>query len=201
MFRSLLLTLLFTFSASVYAGDFNYTYLSASYSAMDLDDTSADGDVIGIGGSFAVSDNYHVFANYGAGDIDDSAIDFDIDSWSIGIGYNRSLSESIDLVAGISYEYVDVSAQGFSSVDDSGYGLGLGLRMAVNEELEVNAGIALVDFGDLGDNTAFAVGALYNFTDNLSLGLQASFDEDVSTYGIHGRWYFVNSTLNSQQTR
>jgi len=192
MLRSILLVILFAFSVTVYAGDFNYNSVTASYGLIDFDDIDADGDTIGISGSAAVSESFHVFASYGVGDVDDGFISADIDQWNAGIGYNNSLSESVDLVVGLSYEYVDISVPGFGSADDNGYGLSVGLRMAASEKLEVDAGVAYVDLGDSGDSTAFGAGVLYNFTESFSLGLSASIDDDVTAYNVGGRFYFGN---------
>ena len=40
--------------------------------------------------------------------------------------YNTPLSNVVDFVATLSYEYVEVDAPAFDSVDDNGFGLGLG---------------------------------------------------------------------------
>ena len=192
MLRSILVVILFAFSASVYAGDFNYNSVTASYGLIDFDDINADGNTIGISGSAAVSESFHVFASYGVSDVDDGISSADIDQWNAGIGWNNSLSDSVDLVVGLSYEYVDISVPGFGSVDDNGFGLGVGLRMAASENLEIDAGVSYVDYSDGGDNTAFGGGLLYNFTENFSLGASASFDDDVTQYSVGGRFYFGN---------
>jgi opacity protein-like surface antigen len=192
MLRSTLLVILFAFSGAAFADDFNYNSVTVSYGQIDFDDLNADGDTLGINGSAAVSENFHVFASYGVGEVDDGIDTLDVDTWNAGIGYNTSLSESVDLVVGLSYEYIDLSAPGFGSVDDNGFGVSVGLRMAASDKLEIDAGIAYVDMSDNGDNTAFGGGLLYSFTENFALGLSASFDDDVTAYNIGGRFYFGN---------
>ncbi len=190
MLRSILLVILFAFSATVYADGFNYNHVTASYGQIDFDDSSSDGDLFGIEGSFAVSESFHVFAGYGVGEIEDTSVE--MDQWNVGLGYNNSLSDRVDLVVGLSYEYIELSTPGQISIDDNGIGVSVGLRMAATDKLEVDAGISYVDFSDRGDNTAFGGGVLYNFTDSFALGANVSFDDDATGYGIGGRFYFGN---------
>ena len=192
MLRSILLVILFAFSGTVFADGFNYNQVTVSYGQIDFDDFNADGDTLSINGSAAVSENFHVFASYGVGELDDGLNTLDVDTWNAGVGYNTALSDSVDLVAGLSYEYIDLSVPGFGSVDDNGFGLGVGLRMAASEKLEINAGISYIDMSDSGDNTAFSGGLLYSFTENFALGLSGSFDDDVTEYNVGGRFYFGN---------
>ena len=192
MLRSTLLIILFAFSTTVYADGFNYSSVTASYGQIDFDDFSSDTDLFGIEGSFAVSESFHVFAGYGVGEIEDSVSSVDMDQWNVGLGYNNSLSDRIDLVVGLSYEYIELSAPGLISIDDNGIGLSVGLRMAATENLEVDAGVSYVDFSDGGDNTAFGGGVLYNFTESFAVGANVSFDDDATGYNVGGRFYFGN---------
>jgi len=192
MLRSILLVILFAFSATVYADGFNYNHVTASYGQIDYDDFDADGDVLGLEGSFSVSDSFHVFASYNVGEIEDSTSSVDLDTWNVGLGYNTPVSDKIDLVARLSYEYIELSAPGLISVDDNGIGASVGLRMAATDKLEVDAGISYVDYSDGGDNTAFGGGVLYSFTDTFALGASVSFDDDATGYNVGGRFYFGN---------
>lgn len=131
------------------------------------------------------------FASYGTGDLDDGfGNSVDIDELSACVGYHMPLSGQVDLVTGLSYEYVDLSAPGLGSVDDNGFGLSIGLRFAATEQVELNAGIKYIDLSDSGDDTGFGIGGLYNFTENFSVGLSGSWTDDTSTYGIGGRFNF-----------
>ena len=192
MLRSILLVILFAFSTAVYADGFNYNSVTATYGQIDFDDFDADGDIFGIEGSFAVSDSFHVFAGYGVGEVEDNISSIDLDQWNIGLGYNMSLSDKIDLVTGLSYEYIELSAANQISVDDNGFGLSVGLRMAATENLEVNAGLSYIDYSDGGDNTAIGGGVLYSFTESFALGASVSFDDDTTGYNVGGRFYFGN---------
>lgn len=187
MIRSTVVLVVLLFSASAGAQGFDYNYLQLSYGQIDFDDINVDGDAFGISGSFAINDDWHVFAGY-----EGASLDFSVDATALaaGIGYNNAISPTVDLVARLSYQYIELDAPSVSSVDDNGFGLGVGLRFAATDQVELNAGIDYVDFGDGGDDTAFSIGGLYDFTDAFSLGLGASFGDDVSSYTLVGRFYF-----------
>jgi opacity protein-like surface antigen len=189
MLRSTLLILLLVFSASASAEDFSYNYLTLGYGNTDLDVASVDGDGFLIGGSYGFTDSIHGFANY-----EDAGLDFDIDvtRYNLGIGYNTSVSDTVDMFARLSYEYLEFDLPlGFGSVDDDGYGLGVGLRYAAGEKVELNAGVNYVDYGD-GDDTGFELGGLYNFNNGFALGLNGEWSDEFTTYALIGRFYFGN---------
>ncbi len=187
MLRSTLVVFLLVFSVSASAESFDYNYLSLGYGTIEIDNTSADGDGLLLGGSFALNDEFHVFAGY-----QDAGLDFGVDfnALNVGIGYHMGLSPTVDLVAGVSYQYVEIDVGGFGNADDDGFGLGLGLRFAATPEVELNAGVSYVDLGNSGDDTAFTLGGLYNFSDALALGLSGSWADDISSYMLTGRVYF-----------
>ncbi len=189
MLRSSLLFLLLMFSAAASAGDFDYTFFELGYGNVEFDDVNVDGDGFGIAGSYAVNEDFHVFAGYQA-----AGLDFGIDATTLGagFGYHTSLSPAVDFVASLSYEYVELDAAGIASADDNGLGLGVGMRFAASEKLELNAGISYVDLSDSGSDTGFGVGGLYDLTETISLGLGGNWSDDSTSYTISGRFYFGN---------
>ncbi|MBT8082755.1 MAG: porin family protein [Gammaproteobacteria bacterium] len=186
MLRSAMLLLL-AFSASVSANDFDYNFFQLSYGNMEFDEVNVDGDGFGLAGSYAINEDFHVFAGYEA-----AGLDFGIDATTLaaGLGWHTPLSPVVDLVASASYRYFELDVPGGGNADDSGLGLGVGLRFAASELLELNAGISYVDFSDSGNDTGFGIGGLYSFTDAFALGLSANWSDDVSSYTLGGRFYF-----------
>ena len=187
MLRSVLVVLLLAFAASASAKDFDYNFFQLSYGNVEYDDVNVDGDGFGLSGSYAINEDFHIFGGYQA-----AGLDFGIDATSLGagLGWHTTLSPVVDLVASVSYQYVELDASGFGSVDDNGLGLGVGLRFAASELLELNAGISYVDFSDSDGDTGFGVGGLYSFTDAFALGLSADWSDDASSYTLSGRFYF-----------
>ena len=187
MLRSSLIVLALAISSASYAEGFDYTYADLSYGIINFDDLDVDGDGFGLGGSLAINPDFHVFAGYQSAGLD---FGVDVSTFAVGIGYNTELSPTVDAVARLSYEYAEVDAPGFGSVDDSGFGFGVGLRFAASDVVEIAAGIDYVDFGDGGDDTGLNLGGFYSFTEAFDVGLTGSWSDDTSTYALTGRWYF-----------
>ena len=189
MLRVLAVTTLLVYSGAAFAEDFDYNFVQASYGQVELDDVDVDGDGFGIAGSVEVSEHFHLFGGYTTGDFD-----FGVDSTdlSAGLGYNAPISETVDLVASIAYVSTEVDIPGFGSVDDNGYGLGLGLRGMATPAVELNGGISFVDLGDSGDDTSFAAGFLYHFSDAFAAGLSGGWSDDATSYQLNGRFSFGN---------
>ena len=187
MLRSTLVLLVLAFATSAHAKDFDYDFFQLSYGNVEFDDVNVDGDGFGLSGSYAINEDFHVFAGYEA-----AGLDFGIDATTLGagLGWHTTLSPVVDLVASISYQYVELDAPGFASADDNGLGLGLGLRYAATDLLELDAGISHVDLGDGGSDTGFGVGGLYSFTDAFALGLSASWSDESTSFTVAGRFYF-----------
>ena len=171
------------------AEGFNYNYVSASYVTVDFDDLNIDGDGFGLGLSLSISDEFHLFGGYQGTNFD---LGVDGSAWSVGAGFHTPISDVIDVVATVSYEFVEVDVRGLGSIDDDGFGLGIGLRAAVSDRVEIDAGIGYADLNDRGDNTAFSAGFLFNVTDTISLGLSGIWDDDATAYSFRGRVYFGN---------
>jgi hypothetical protein len=186
MLRSSLVLLVLALSASANSQGFDYNYLQLDYGNLDFDDINADGNGVGLSGSFAINPDWHVFAGYQSAGLDRG---IDLNAFNAGIGYNTEMSPTVDAYARFSYEYVDFDAPGGN--DDSGLGFGIGMRFAASDVLEVDAAINYVDFGgNNGDDTAFSLGALYSFSDAFALGLGGSWGDDISSYTLSGRFYF-----------
>ena len=190
MLRSVLFTALVAFSASAGAQGFDYSFFQVGYERVTLDDGSfdVDGDGIGIEGSFEISQSFFLTADYGIAEFEEAGVEVDVDTLSAGIGWHTPLSDQLDFVANLSYEYIELSALG-QSQDESGYGLGAGLRYQATDALEINGGIGYVDYGD-GDDTTLGVRALYGITDNIDVAVSGEWGDDSSAYGLSGRFYF-----------
>jgi len=187
MFRSTLVLVVLLFSASAGAQGFDYSYLQLGFGTFDFDNNNGDGDGFGLSGSYAIKPNWHVFAGYEDAGLDAGA---DVTAFGAGFGYTTELSPTVDMFARLSYQHVDVDVPGLGGGDDSGIGFGVGMRFAASDQLEIDAGISYVDFGDGGDDTAFSLGGLYDFTDSFSAGLGGSWSDDASSYSLVGRVYF-----------
>ena len=140
MKKSLLaLTLLVAapFAASAAEG-VSYNYVQGGYAATNTDGADADG--WGLDGSVAIAPNFHLFGGYSNQEIDDTSIDFD--QWRVGVGYNREIARSADLVTRVAYEKFDAGS-GFD-YDGEFYGR-LGAQAKFNQNWGVSGDVKFVD--------------------------------------------------------
>ncbi len=187
MLRSITALSVLALSATAVADDFDYTYFNLNYGQVEFDDVDVDGDGFGVSGAFAVNPNWHLFGDYTS-----AGLDFGVDAteFGVGLGYNTSLTNAVDIIGRVSYEYIEFEGGG-GSADETGYGLGVGLRMHASPKLEINGGLDYMDLGD-GDETLLSVGGLYTLTPSFALGFGGSWSDDRSTYTATGRFYFGN---------
>lgn len=187
MLRSTLLVILFAFSATAFADDFNYNFVQIGYGEAEIDNTGGiDGDGPSIFGSVAVSDRFHVFGEYQTADFGQGV---DLSQLEAGLGYNVPVSEKVDIVARLSYINMEVdSPQG--SVDESGYAIGAGIRGMVSERVELNGGLDFVDLDESDSETRAKAGILFNVTDSISIGANGTWWDDVTVYQLTARFDF-----------
>ncbi len=166
--------------------EFNYTYAGLSYGTVDFDDLNVDGDGLGAELSLAVGEAFYLIGRLEASDLDSSV---DLTQWGAGIGYHAALSPVMDVLAQVTYESIELDTP-LGDADDTGFGVGVGIRVAVTGLIELLGGVSHVDFDDAGDNTSLNAGVLFNVTETISFGVNASFDDDVNVYRLAGRFYF-----------
>ena len=137
MLRSVLFTTLIAFSASASA-EFDYNYFSVGYSRVDYEDdfgSGADGDAFGVTGSYSLNESFFIFGGFDTGDIEDDIGDSaDLTLYNLGFGYHMPLSDNVDLIGSLSYEYSELSAFGLS-IDENGFCVGLVLLSIVGDVL------------------------------------------------------------------
>lgn len=184
MSRIFVLLILTFGSGAALAEDFNYSFVGAGYSRADVDGETGDG--FGIGGSAAVSDNWHVFGGYQALGFD---FDIDLSSFNLGLGFNTPITESIDVVAQASFVSAKVDST-FVTIDDTGYALGVGFRAWLSDRVELDGSVTYSDLGVGSNDTSFGGGVQFYLTEQISIGLALGFSSDADTYSLGGRFYF-----------
>ncbi len=183
--KKLLGIVLVLFAAPVFAADLNYNYGQAGYQRIDFDGVSEEFDGYGIGGSFAIGDNWFIDASYGTVDV---GAGVDLDTISAGFGYHVGISDNVDFYGSLSWVRADVS--GFISGSEDGYGATIGLRGMLSDSVELTGSVSYVDLGDGADDTTVGAGLLYNFTDNFAVGIFIDADDDATAYGGGVRLYW-----------
>lgn len=190
MLRYALIGVLMLSSAAAMADGPSYSYIQAAYEEVDVDfggGIDADGDGFSIGGSVPVGDSWFIFAGYGSSDLE-SVIDLTV--LTIGAGWHTSIAPNTDFFAALGFADGEVDVSGFGSEDDSGYSIEAGIRSMMSNELELYGSISQIDFDGFGDGTTLNAGLWYTVSGNLALGLGASFEDDITSYGVGVRLYF-----------
>lgn len=165
----------------------DYTFVEAGFVNADFDaaGVDVDGDGLGINGSFAISDDYFLYAEYSSLGFDFS---IDLNRLAIGGGAHFDLSPTIDFVGTLAYLDYEVDTGVIGSFSEDGYGIGLGLRGTLESKIEWEAGLDYVDVGE--SDTTFRVDGRYYFTDTFAAGVGAALDDDVNIYSIGFRMEF-----------
>ena len=188
MVRSVLLIVLFAFSATAGAEGLGYNYLQGSYGTASIDDSviDVDGDGFGISGSFAFANNFHASAEYQTLGMD---FGVDLNVLEVAFGYHTSLSENLDFTAQLGFLNAEIDAGAGGSVEDDGLLAGIGLRAAMTDRVELYGGLDYIDFDSEGE-TRFNAGFLFGITDTITAGAEASIWEDINVYQLNVRFDF-----------
>ncbi len=204
--------------AALADGGPRYTYVEGGWQHIALTgtgipgDENPDADGFTGGGSYAITDLFHVFASYGVATFglqsSDPGIfntDVDLSQLEVGAGINYAVTDAIDVVARAAYVDTEADVDGGGSSSDGGYRLEAGVRGMATPSIEVSGGLSYVDVGTLqfrdaegsgGDgsdndkNLAVRVGTLYSVTDWLAVGVSGSFSGNTKLYGANIRAYF-----------
>lgn len=183
------------------AGELSYNYVEASYVNVDIDDFDEDADGFGVAASGQLGESVFVFAGYTDVETDSFDVDTGLGTARVkaevqeivaGLGYRMPLQSGTDLNATVAFvdAEIEASSGGFSdSEDDTGFGLGLGLRHLFTPQFEGGAGINYVDIHD-DSSTAFSLSALLHATEVLSFGTSYTFGDDADVWTVGGRLNF-----------
>lgn len=187
--RLILVPALLLAAAAAGAQTANYNYIQGSFQQIDLDvpGLDVDGDGLGISGSFEIDENFYLFGEFQTADV---GFGIDVDIIDVGGGYRTGIGRNLDLYANLGYTKVKIDGAGGGASDDSGFSVGLGLRGAVSEAVELYGGLDYIDFDDSDSETRANAGFLMKLTENLGVGLKASLWDDFNVYQINARLYF-----------
>ncbi len=173
------------------AESFSYRYVDAALlfdSEVEIGDTDIDGDGIQLRASLPVNETFFVLAEFQTLDFD-----FNVDTTrlAVGGGGHWRYNSVLDLVAriGVVREEVEV---GNNDDDDTGLFAGARGRFRPAPQVEVEAGVELVDL-DAGNlnNDLFIVGeGRYNFTPQFTAGATLTLGDDTTQLGLYGRYNF-----------
>jgi opacity protein-like surface antigen len=168
---------------------------------------AGESDGFKIDGSIGFLGNYHAQLAYRDGDSDvydsddDATYSYDFDGYDLTLGFHQAINSSgnTQFIANINYfdtEYDIDDADG--NLDNTGYGLGFGLRSMISEKIELEGminwtnGELDIDGGYLSDeeadytNTTLSVGGRYHWLPSVSTGLTIYIDGSNDSNSIGG---------------
>jgi hypothetical protein len=181
--RSAIVAVAFMPMAAMAAGP-TYNYIDAAYLSIDVDDGPTF-DGFGVGGSFALTESFHVVGSYA----DVSKGPMSATTSAVSLGYNHSLNDITDLVARAGWVHGRAKISGFGSESDNGWSVEAGLRAMLSPQFELNGFITYVDLFD-DDDTSLSVGGVYYLTHNIGLGAGVSFSDDATGWQVGFRFAF-----------
>ncbi len=169
---------------------FDYNYLEGGYVHTTLDTLpiKVSGNGLGIGGSYALTDQFLAFASY-----TDQNFDFSVKlkGFELGAGMRWDLTPTLDLIGTVFYLDSKADVPGFRSINDSGLGLGASVRAWVAPQLELDGGLKHENFDKAGGQTSLLAGARYYFTPQFAAGADVGFSSDITTFRLGARYVFT----------
>ncbi|HHL18346.1 MAG TPA: hypothetical protein ENJ33_01275 [Thiothrix sp.] len=175
------------------ASDFNYDYVEGGYSNYNIDEVDS---AFGVSGSYDVAENINIIGSYSKADIDTGTpMNLSVNKLLVGVGYHKEIAPKTDILADISYLKIEgeVSVNGATvSASDSGYGLGVGVRHQLTDNIEGNARISYENIDEESD-TAVSVGGRYKINEAMSAGLDLTTvtNEGPEIISTSLRWNFL----------
>lgn len=172
-------------SGTALADGVSYNYLEGIYGYTDVKGVGGHEDSFTVGGSYGFGESF-----FGFGDIStwDGGAGNKGTHGSLGLGWHTGLTDTVDFLAGVSFNLID--PKGGSS--ETGYGANIGLRGRMGMNVELNGGVNYYDFGQGLDGFDFGVGGRYYFNDAFSTGLGFAMDDegDAKTISVVLRYDF-----------
>ena len=163
---------------------FSYNYLELGYfngKQAPRYSSGADNDATGygVGGSVSLNDDIFLLGEYSDGAEKDVGGDNKRAAYSLGIGGRLSAGKQTDLTANVLYKNWKFS--GGQTGTNTGYEIGLGLRHAATDMLELHGGVSvtMMESGNY-QNTGFSAGLRYKLADKVSLGV--AYTSDMGDY-------------------
>lgn len=162
------------------ADTLSYTYLRGGYVNTSLDNSSVDGDGVGLEGALGLNDSVFLLGNTTFQEFD---FGIDVTRIEIGVGGHVPLANRLDAVGSVSYLHAEVDA-GPADSDNNALGLGLGLRGRLTDSLELKGGVKYADVDRFRDDLSLNVGARYFLTQQFALGAGIETGDDVTIWNV-----------------
>lgn len=162
------------------ADGISYNHVQGGYVNIDRD-ALTDSQGTKIDASVAVHPNIHVFGSAAREDLDGT--DLELDTWTLGAGWNKSITQNADVVTRLGYERRELE----SLKQDGGFAEA-GVRVAANEHLDAYALGGYQDRAQEDGEFFGRVGANVKFNQNWGLNGDVKVSESDTQYFIGPRF-------------
>jgi hypothetical protein len=159
-----------------------YTYAELGYVNVDVDQADIDGDGFALRGSYALPNSLFLYGEFLDADLD---FDTDFTNIEVGLGGHLTIERGIDLVGRVGIDNLEIGRD-----DEDGLALAVGLRGKASGNLEFEGLVRYVDLGSDNDDTSLRGEGRYFFSPNGSVGVQLELGDELTTFGVFGRWTF-----------
>ncbi|MFQ6005329.1 MAG: hypothetical protein ACE5OQ_07475 [Woeseia sp.] len=175
-----------------------WTFAEVGLATGDGDEVN-DTKFIGVAGSLAFADTWHVRGEWATGETESNG-GRDVDNLELAVGLNRNLTERTDLVIDLFFGSIDEENAGGGSVDSDYLGYSFGVRSMFTDQFELNAAMVYADVdcpagcgGPTGSavNIGGEIGGRYLFDEAISVGATFNWNGvqgDLLTVNV--RWAF-----------
>ncbi|MFK8054110.1 MAG: outer membrane beta-barrel protein [Woeseiaceae bacterium] len=171
-------------SLGAMAAELDYDYVEVRYVDAELDNVSADGDGILIGGSYSLTDEWLLVGSYR-----DLGFDFGIDAslLEVGAGYIVPTETAFDILGYARLVRSKAEAGGFED-SENGFSVSVGARGMINNDFEVRAFLNHIDVDDSDTFLEFA--GDYYINRQFAVGASIELGGDADVFTIGGRFFF-----------
>ncbi len=178
-------------SGSAMASNLSYDSIELGYSQLEMDDFI---DMDGLNADLTISftPNWYISADTVMTSGSESGLSSDIDFSTLNVGFNTSISNSVDFIAELGAARYDVTVSlaglGSGSDDDNAANAVIGFRGKAGDVFEWGANVNHMDFDD--SLTFLNLEGRFFLTDAFSLGAKASIEDDMEIYSLTARFDF-----------
>jgi hypothetical protein len=186
--------LLLSISSAQAAESVRWDSASISYQSVDVTGTKLTG--FGVSGTKLLGEDFFITGSYSSVsdelDTYGSKVDLDYSRLSAGVGYRHAIYNNTDVFGIVSYQdwELDTSSRYESQgASDNGYGLQVGIRSLVTENIELSGAVAYLDIGEEAE-TGINVSAMYHFTSQFSVGAGYEKIDKLDTLSLSAVFFF-----------
>jgi len=165
------------------AANLSYDFIELNYSSTDLDLFSDNLTGVDLYLNKSITNNVYLLIDYGSFSVDTPQGDIDISGISLGAGYHYPINDKTDLYAELAFQESDTERGGVS-IDENGYGYGVGVRSKLTDKIEGLVFVSRTDIEDKTDNSV-DIQLAFEFVQNMQITGGIDFeDERTSRVGL-----------------